>query len=113
MPDRTVVLLEDVEDCFVPIPVIWNAMLRAHSRGKFRRITEVVRVVTVAGGGQERQVFPAALVRPSGKTRDRRFGDDVERSAFAHMPRGAFDPIKQVSAAWTRQLALGPVHEAV
>src|SRR5438128_2618567 len=58
-------------------------------------------------------MVPAAFVCPGGETRDRRFGDDVERGAFAHMPRGAVEPIKQVRAAWTRQLALGPVHEAV
>ena len=53
------------------------------------------------------------LMRPGGKSGDWRFGDDMERSALAHMPRGAIEPIKQVSAAWTRQLALGPVHETV
>ena len=37
----------------------------------------------------------------------------MERSAFAYMPRGAVEPIKKVGATWTRQLALGPVHEAV
>jgi hypothetical protein len=58
-------------------------------------------------------MFPAALVRPGGETRDRRFGDEVERGAFAHMRRSAVEPIKQVRAAATRQRALGPIHGAV
>src|ERR1700731_2428928 len=88
-------------------------MLRAHSLRKFRSVTKIIRVVAVTRGGQQRKMFPAPFVCPSGEARYRRFGDDVERSAFAHMPRGAIEPIKQMGAAWTRQLALGPVHEAV
>src|SRR5262245_20800170 len=58
-------------------------------------------------------MVPAAFVCPGGETRDRRFGDDVKRGALANMPSGAVKRIKQVSAAWTRQLTLGSVHEAV
>jgi len=39
-------------------------------------------------------MFPAAFMRPSGETRDRRFGGDVERGALAHMPSGAVESIK-------------------
>src|ERR1700722_17161388 len=85
----------------------------AHSFRKFRSITKIIRVVAITSGGQQRKMFPGTFVCPSGEARNRRFGDDVERSAFAHMPRGAIEPIKQMGAAWTRQLALGPVHEAV
>src|SRR5262245_24802917 len=88
-------------------------MLRAHVLGEFGRITEVIRVVAVACGRQQRKVFPAALVRPGGETRDRRFGYDVESGALAHMSRGAIEAIEQVGAAGTWYFALGPVHEAV
>src|SRR6516164_6879873 len=37
----------------------------------------------------------------------------MERGAFANMPRGAVEPIKQVGATRAWQLALGSVHEAV
>ena len=39
-------------------------------------------------------MFPAAFVCPGSETCYRRFGDDVERSAFAYMPSGAVEPIK-------------------
>jgi hypothetical protein len=50
--DRAVLLPEDIEDCFVPIFAVRNSILRAHSLGKFRRVTKVVRVILVACGRQ-------------------------------------------------------------
>src|SRR5438067_10150248 len=88
-------------------------MLCAHSLRKLRGVAKIIRIVAVAGGRQQREMFPAAFVCPGGETRNRRFGDDVERGPFAHMPRGAVEPIEQVRAAWTWQLALGSVHEAI
>src|SRR5262245_58830462 len=35
VPDRTVLLLEHVEDCFVPILSVRDSMLCAHSLGEF------------------------------------------------------------------------------
>ena len=58
-------------------------------------------------------MFPAAFVCPRSETRYGRFGDDIKRSPFAHMPRCSVKSIKQMSAAWTGQLAFGPIHETV
>src|SRR5882757_52299 len=58
-------------------------------------------------------MVPAALVGPGGETCDRGFGDDVQRSTLAHVPGRTVEPIEQVRAAGARQLALGPVHEAI
>src|SRR5437016_4520221 len=64
VPDRTVLLLEDVEDRFVPILAVRDLVLRAHSLGKFRRVAKIIRVVAVARGRQQRKMVPAAFVRP-------------------------------------------------
>src|SRR5262249_43281155 len=91
VPDGAAFLPEDVKDCLVPILAVWNSMLRAHPLREFGSITKIVRIVGVARGRQQRKLFPAALMRPSGETRDRRFCDDVQRGALAYMPRCAIE----------------------
>lgn len=58
-------------------------------------------------------MIPPTLVRPRDKPRKGRLGDNVERCALTDVARGAINSIKDMGAATTRRLALGPIHEAV
>jgi hypothetical protein len=76
-------------------------------------MAEIVTVVTVAGGRQQIEVTPAALLGEIHDPRDRRLGDDHEIETLRNMRRTTVEPVEEVRAAGTGPLTLRPEHEAV
>src|SRR5579885_274079 len=69
---------------FVIILAVRDALLAQKWR-PLRRITEIVGVVAVSGGGQKIKIVPPTLSRPSNQARYWRLRDNVERRALSYM----------------------------
>src|SRR3546814_5687037 len=90
MANRVLVLPKDVEHGLIPILVVLVTALRPHRRRKRRGVAVIMGAVAVAGGGEQLKIVPAAPVRPSGESCDRRPGDHIEWCTLGHMPCRAF-----------------------
>src|SRR3546814_4090306 len=81
MANRVLVLPKDVEHGLIPILVVLVTALRPHRRRKRRGVAVIMGAVAVAGGGEQLKLVPAARVRPSGESCDRRPGRSEEHTS--------------------------------
>ena len=94
MADLTAFPTKHVIDRLVPVLVIGHSVLLTHLGRELCRIAKVVGVISVADGGEEFQVIPAAQVCPGTESRNRRLGYDVERCALEIVPSRSVEPIE-------------------